>query len=248
MFSRKQQCIFLGPTSNGCKPSADIDCYEPASQGAIWHAVNMGYRRILLVDGMFGSVPSVWHKEILFALYNGVEVVGSSSMGALRVAELHEYGMKGIGTIQRLYRKGLFERDDLVAVLHGNAHLNFDPLTYAICSIVLSARKSVRSGIIPKDVGIKLCEIALGQNYRKLTRKFINMYLGEYVDPFWKYYRCQKHEDYLSLLRYAQTPIQRPPLAFEGPWEKIATRKWVQQFEAMKHEVPEPRLWASSPA
>ena len=41
-----------------------------------------------IIDGYFERVPSVWHKEILWAMAEGIHVFGSASMGALRAAEL----------------------------------------------------------------------------------------------------------------------------------------------------------------
>ena len=50
-----------------------------------------------IVDGFFHQQPSVWHREILYALSQGVPVFGGASMGALRAAELADYGMTGVG-------------------------------------------------------------------------------------------------------------------------------------------------------
>ena len=49
----------------------------------------------------------------------GIHVFGSASMGALRAAELHQFGMRGIGRIFEAYRAGELEDDDEVAVIHG---------------------------------------------------------------------------------------------------------------------------------
>jgi hypothetical protein len=46
---------------------------------------------------IFDSTPAVLHKEILWAMDRGVGVSGAASMGALRAAELHWYGMVGVG-------------------------------------------------------------------------------------------------------------------------------------------------------
>jgi hypothetical protein len=78
----------------------------------------MGYRTIGLIDGFFGNVPAPWHKEILYAMGRGVKVYGAASMGAIRAAELHRYGMKGAGRIFQAYRLGLLTDDDEVCVLH----------------------------------------------------------------------------------------------------------------------------------
>ncbi|MEJ0097006.1 MAG: TfuA-like protein [Bauldia sp.] len=51
-------------------------------------AVLAGASVIGLVDGVFENVASVWHKEILYALSEGVQVFGAASMGALRAADV----------------------------------------------------------------------------------------------------------------------------------------------------------------
>ena len=48
----------------------------------------------------------------------GIQVLGASSMGALRAAELHGFGMIGYGTIFEWYRDGLIDGDDEVALWH----------------------------------------------------------------------------------------------------------------------------------
>ena len=78
-------------------------------------------RAIALVDGVFESVPSVWHHELLDALDAGVAVFGGASMGALRAAELAPHGMVGVGGVLGWYRDGLVRGDDEVALLHGGA-------------------------------------------------------------------------------------------------------------------------------
>ena len=42
--------------------------------------------------GAFASVPAVRHKEILWALSEGIPVIGAASIGALRAAELTAFG------------------------------------------------------------------------------------------------------------------------------------------------------------
>jgi hypothetical protein len=87
-------------------------------------------------------VPAVWHKEILWALRDGVRVFGAGSMGALRAAELAPYGMHGIGKVYEAYRSGVlmpfeepFEDDDEVAVVHGPAESGFLPASEAMVNI-----------------------------------------------------------------------------------------------------------------
>jgi len=89
-------CVFVGPTRLSRIPR-HVHVFAPAALGSVFRAIDEGYRLICLIDGYFGNTPSVWHKEILFALKCGVTVCGSSSIGALRAAELHSFGMLGFG-------------------------------------------------------------------------------------------------------------------------------------------------------
>ena len=80
-----------------------------------------------IIDGLFLETAAVGHREILSALRSGISVIGSSSMGALRAFELESLGMKGIGEIFHLYRSGIVESDDEVALV-------CDPVYYTALS------------------------------------------------------------------------------------------------------------------
>jgi hypothetical protein len=75
---------------------------------------------------VFHQSQSVWHKEIGFALMRGVVVIGAASMGALRAAEMHRYGMIPIGKIAQMYVDGE-EDDSLVAMTFD--HETFRPIS-----------------------------------------------------------------------------------------------------------------------
>jgi len=84
-------------------------------------------RVIGIVDGYFERVPAVWHKEILWAMSRGVHVLGAASMGALRAAELHPFGMVGVGAIFEGFRDGeldaLFTARAPSSFLRGQPHI-----------------------------------------------------------------------------------------------------------------------------
>jgi hypothetical protein len=65
----------------------DIVFMGPAKAGDVAGAVKAGAWAIGLIDGIFDDIQSVWHKELLFALDEGVQLAGGASMGALRAAE-----------------------------------------------------------------------------------------------------------------------------------------------------------------
>lgn len=93
--------------------------YWPSIQkGDALKAIKQGYKRIVIIDGNFSWVPSVWHKELLIALDYGIEVWGAASMGALRAAELDAFGMKGYGRIYERYSNNELDGDDEVAIAY----------------------------------------------------------------------------------------------------------------------------------
>ncbi len=110
--------VFVGPSLAGEIPEStdDFTVLPPAQMGDVLGAATEGAWRIVLIDGYFGQHLSVWHKEIVEALRLGVDVIGAASMGALRALECEAYGMRGVGRVFAMYKQGLIERDDEVAL------------------------------------------------------------------------------------------------------------------------------------
>jgi len=143
--------VFVGPTlrpEEVLSAAPDAVCLPPVAQGDVYRAVRKGPRAIGIVDGYFSGAPSVWHKEILWALAEGVEVFGSASMGALRAAELHTFGMRGVGRIYEAYRDGIFEDDDEVAVVHGPAETGFMVASEPMVNIRATLARAEADGVI----------------------------------------------------------------------------------------------------
>jgi hypothetical protein len=97
--------------------------------------VLQGASVIGLIDGRYEDVAAVWHKEILFAIAEGVTVLGSASMGAMRAVECEEFGMIGLGQVFELYRSGKVTDDGAVAQSHGPPELDNIPLTEALVNV-----------------------------------------------------------------------------------------------------------------
>jgi hypothetical protein len=123
--------VFLGPSLPRAEARAVLDAqYEPpARMGDVYASLVAGVETIVLVDGLFHGAPSVWHREILDAITEGITVIGASSMGALRAAELEAFGMIGRGRVFEWYRDGLIDGDDEVALLHASEEGSFRPLS-----------------------------------------------------------------------------------------------------------------------
>ncbi len=163
--------VFIGPTISQEEVASvlDAECWPPAAQGDVYRAVQTRPRCIGIIDGYFDGVASVWHKEILWAISEGVEVFGASSMGALRAAELSEFGMTGVGQIFQRYRSGEIEDDDEVAVVHGPAELGFVPLSEPMVNIRPTLELAHGSKLLSQDQMDLICACAKGLNYPERT-------------------------------------------------------------------------------
>lgn len=151
--------VFAGPSVFGLPDDLmlDFDLRPPARAGDILRAVVDGTEIIGLIDGVFDWSPAVWHKEILAALYRGVKVFGASSMGALRAAECHQYGMIGVGKIFHDYRDGIRTADADVAIVHAPQELGFRPITQALVDVQATLDALLQKGILePVLVGTLL--------------------------------------------------------------------------------------------
>jgi hypothetical protein len=117
--------VFCGPTLSQRDRAAyaEFDFQPPVRQGELFLVTRSRPRVIGIIDGYFDGQPAVWHKEILWALSQGIAVFGASSMGALRAAELHPFGVRGVGAIFEAYRDGALTDDDEVALIQSETLL-----------------------------------------------------------------------------------------------------------------------------
>jgi hypothetical protein len=155
--------VFIGPTISEGEARQWLNAVylPPVSQGDIASLLRHQPKIIGIIDGYFERVPSVWHKEILLALSQGVHVVGGASMGALRAAELHPFGMVGVGQVFEWYREGKIEADDEVAVQHAPASHHYKPGNEALVNIRKTLEAACEQSIITPATLAAL--IALGQ-------------------------------------------------------------------------------------
>lgn len=141
--------VFAGPSLDRADASVPGLTYlPPAAEGDIYRAAREGPRAIALIDGYFEAQPAVWHKEILWAMSQGIHVFGAASMGALRAAELWSFGMVGVGAIYRAYRRGVLVDDAEVAVLHGPAELGYPSVTEALVNARANLSRASACGIL----------------------------------------------------------------------------------------------------
>ena len=174
--------VFLGPSLDmeSAEKILTAEYRPPAKRGDLIAAARDGAAIIGLIDGVFHQESAVAHREILAALKGGIRVVGSSSMGALRAAEMDTLGMVGIGEIYRMYKSGELESDDEVALV-------FDPasglsLSEPLINIRFTLLRAKESGIIDTAVHDALLVSARSLFYPKRTYRAIVSGSGDAVD------------------------------------------------------------------
>lgn len=122
---------------------------------------------VAIIDGELAQSLSVSVTEIRDALQAGVDIVGASSMGALRAVECAVLGMRGVGWVYKQYRDGAIEADDEVALL-------FDPgtgvpLTVPLVNVRWGAQCLVGVGSLSAAVGQELVTTAASLHFTERT-------------------------------------------------------------------------------
>lgn len=205
MISAPPAIVFLGPTLRveDARLVADAVYLPPATQGSVIQAVRRHRpHAVLIIDGVFQSEPAVRHKEILWTLDQGVAVLGAASMGALRAAELHAFGMVGIGLIYRWYRRWRGAPDDAVAVVHTPPELGSEALTVSLIDLLMTIRRAERQGFLDRQQRSRLENEARRLNFR--DRTFANVAAAAALDPAWlsQHLVDQKKQDAIQALRH----------------------------------------------
>jgi hypothetical protein len=203
--------VFLGPSLDRetAEKILPAEYRPPAKRGDLLAAAHDGATIIGLVDGVFHQESAVAHREILTAIKKGVRVVGASSMGALRAAEMDTLGMVGIGEIYRMYKSGELESDDEVALV-------FDPssglaLSEPLINIRFTLKRARGEGIIDAAAHDALLSSARSVFYPQRTYRTIVSQAGDTIDTgtrerflVWvETIACdQKREDAVAALEY----------------------------------------------
>jgi hypothetical protein len=209
--------VFLGPSLELSEAENILfaEYRPPAKRGDLLTAAGDGATIIGLIDGVFHQESAVAHREILAAIKHGVKVVGASSMGALRAAEMDTLGMVGIGKIYRMYRSGELESDDEVALV-------FDPesglaLSEPLINIRCTLKRALEIRVIdpatynvllysaqslfyPKRTYQAIVAVAGDALDEKTRERFLDWVIGSACD--------QKREDAIAALEYIRDSVE----------------------------------------
>lgn len=145
--------VFAGPSVDRSTVLAHLPGAEvrpPVRRGDLLDLYCAGYRLFVLIDGVFSHGLAVSPREVIDVLRGGAAVVGASSMGAVRAAECWPVGMQGVGVVCRLFRAGIIDSDDEVAVAT-DPDENYRAITVALINVRFAAHRAFLRGLLGKD-------------------------------------------------------------------------------------------------
>lgn len=146
----------------------------PVHRGDLYRDRTLGFTVFVILDGVFFHHLAIPPREIMDLLADGACLVGASSMGAIRAAECWPAGMRGVGSIYRLFRRGVLESDDEVAVAYvpGQAHRI---ATVPLVNVRFALSRALRDGTLSPSQAGRILEAARTtfypeRNWRTLIR------------------------------------------------------------------------------
>jgi hypothetical protein len=175
--------LFLGPTlpveaALALAPGAAV--HPPVAHGDLFRIGAEPGDGVVIVDGRYHHVAPVRHKEIVALLARGVVVVGCSSMGALRAAEMAPFGMVGNGAVFGMYRDGVLESDDEVALPHGEAP-DYRKFGEPLVNIRHAAAAGADVGALTPAEAAAIVSVAAGMHYTARTWRAVEAAVGPAV-------------------------------------------------------------------
>lgn len=170
--------VYTGTSINhaDAKKILDADYRPPVKRHDIVRLMKSPPEIIGIIDGFFFDSAAVAHREIIEALKTGITVVGGASMGALRASELDTYGMIGVGKIYEMYKNGVLESDDEVAVTFDGETM--EPLSVPLVNIRMTVELGQEMGVLTKEQASSIVEITRKifypeRNYRSIVHECV---------------------------------------------------------------------------
>ncbi len=244
--------VFAGPTL----PAAAVAALLPGARvlPPVRHGDLLGLDltagdRVLIIDGVFLQTASVRHREILHLLQRGVIVAGSSSMGALRAAELYRFGMRGFGEIFRLYREGVVRGDDEVAIVHGTAEERYRAYSDPLVSIRIALRDAAAAGVIGGQDARAMLDLAGAmafrvRSFRALDRAARGRIAGAAAFAAWRAGRDTDAKAADARLMLAAAAACDPALRPAGPGDEPIRHVGTSLFSDWRHRYHGARVGA----
>ena len=211
--------IFLGPslTHEKARKILDAEYRPPAKKGDFLRfAAPVNDLTIVgLIDGYFlQDYPPSPIEVYQLIMRKNILVIGSASLGALRAVELEKFGMIGIGKIFQLYKKGIIDADDEVAVTFAEERQSLQ--SEAMIDIRFNLFIAQRRGVIDEITKRAIARIAKSvyfpyRSYAGILDQTKKIYpqLEHNLESFRSYIRNNrlslKERDAIRLIKYIKS-------------------------------------------
>ncbi len=158
-------------------------------------------KRILIIDGFFHGVLSIRHKEILYAMDQGIKVYGCSSMGALRAAECSPFGMIGVGKIFKFFNKKFVSSDDEVSVSY-SSDAPYEELSLPLINIRFTLEDISKRQLITKYEKEKIINLIKQIHFSDRTFNYLSEipYVSKFISLIKNYYINWKKKDAIEAI------------------------------------------------
>jgi len=211
--------VFVGPSLPRNAPKEDhpnLRWQPPARRGDLYRARDSGARCICLIDGVFGHSLAISPREVSDIIRDGAIVIGAASMGALRAADCAPLGAIGVGVVFRMYRLGLLESDDEVAVAI-DPEDNYRAISVALINVRYAVSRARRAGRISKTVGLAIIRAAQSlyfpaRNWRAILSNAGVKDNDRSIEAFCRAYDV-KSDDAARALTFIEKYLHRDPLS-----------------------------------
>ncbi|WP_267245674.1 TfuA-like protein [Streptomyces sp. PR69] len=247
--------VYVGPTLPRHEPLLTVPGVRlrpPVRHGDLFDEAIAESDTVVLIDGVYHQVPAVRHKEILALMSRGVRVVGAASIGALRAAELCDFGMVGVGRVFAAYACGDLVGDDEVAVGQ-EPGAEMRALTWPLVNVRHVLGAAEREGVMTNVMAVRLLTLLRAVYYPQRTTaavRAVSLRYGAADFAAWLAERRRADRHFgdlkrLDALEAVQTALDGIPSAAgslsEARPETCYYRRWANHFETERvngREVP----------
>ncbi|MGW0801552.1 TfuA-like protein [Nonomuraea sp. NPDC002799] len=225
--------VFVGPTL----PEKEVRAAAPAARThpPVAHGdllrLGLGAGDVaVVIDGYYHHSAALRHKEILSVLAAGAQVAGCSSMGALRAAELHPFGMTGHGHVYEMYRSGAITSDDEVAVAHTEPP-EYTRLSEPLVNIRYALNAALAAGALTAERAERMLGTARALHYTERSWRAVGD-LSAFLDRHPEQ-RDIKAADAVHTLRRLPEPVPAGAWAASGGWRNRFLYDWEATFSGV---------------
>ena len=213
--------VFLGPSLklDKAKKIINAEFKPPAKKGDFIKLSLMSEtRKVVLIDGVFlQDYPPTPIEVFQVISKSNFKVYGASSIGALRAVELEKFGMEGIGKIFELYKKGIINSDDEVAVTFDS---DYNLISEAMIDIRYNIFLAWKHQIIDKETKQIMTKLAKRiyfpyRSYDNIIEKSLDLFPSnrKFILKFKDYILSNrislKELDALTTLKYVSSLIEK---------------------------------------